>query len=93
MSIRPVAAAIATALVLTATGCGSSGSSHNNAPPGETARARELLVGIGIKPSEADCLIDELGADTIVEAPDPGVLADGGPYKEAAKKCLSNPTE
>lgn len=93
MSSRTVAAAVATALALTLTACGGSSASRNDSPPGETARARKLLVDIGIVPAEADCIIDELGADTIVEAPDLGVLADGGPYKEAAKKCLSNPTE
>lgn len=86
MPIRTAAVLVAALLVPTLVACGGSDTSGDDGP---TIRARELLVDIGIEEADADCLIDELGADTIIEAPDLAVLADGRPYQEAAQECFS----
>lgn len=93
MTTRQFVAALALVSATAVTACSHGGGSGDEAPVGARARARAQLIEIGISKPEADCIIDRLGVETVVEAPDMATLADGGPYQEAAAKCLSNPTK
>lgn len=89
VSIRTAAALMAALLALGASACGSDGSSSDGPPDGARDRAVLLFTEIGIADDDAACLVDALGVDTVIEAPDVAVLADGQPYKDAAEECLS----
>lgn len=83
---RLLAAALCT-LVLAGCG-GSSGGDDPVEAKGVRDRAVQELVAWGLPKAEAECITDRLGAETVVEAPDIGVLTDGGDYRAAAEACL-----
>lgn len=83
-----VRAALFTALVLTgAVGCGSSDSAPDPGAAGARRQAQEKLRDYGLAKAEASCIVDELGADTVVEAPDVEALVAGKAYRDAARAC------
>jgi hypothetical protein len=85
---RPTAAAVlALALAIGATGCGSDGGGDTQ-QQGVKVRAVERLHDYGLTKEQATCVVDELGASTVVEAPDVGALADGKPYQDAVSGCV-----
>ncbi|MEZ5178985.1 MAG: hypothetical protein R2746_12145 [Acidimicrobiales bacterium] len=83
---RPWLAATALACALALAACGSDG----KADPEETGRrdrAVTVLRDYGLSKAEAECITDELGAETVAEATDVAILASGQPYKDAARAC------
>lgn len=90
MPVRPRrAAALALAAVLSCTfvaSCSSSGSDPEDTGP--TKQAVEQLRDYGLTAEQASCVVDEVGADTVVEATDLNALADSQQYRDAAKACI-----
>ena len=83
---RPWLAATAAACVLALAACGSDGGSD----PEETGRRDRgvtLLRDYGLSEADAECITDELGSETVVEATDMAILASGQPYQDAAEAC------
>ncbi len=75
------------ALLLAAPGCATNGG--DPAPPAARRQAEEKLHDYGLTNAQAACVVDRLGADTVVEADDVGALVQSGPYQTAAKACTS----
>lgn len=88
VSIRTAAALVAALLVLGTSACGSDGGSSDGPPDGARERAVGLFTEIDFDRDDAECMVDVLGVDTVIEAPDLAVLADGQPYKDATEECL-----
>jgi len=84
--VRHRLAVVLAALALAATACGSDGPSAEE--KAERTHAVDVLVASGLSKDQASCMVDRLGADTVVEAANADVLADGEPYQQAAKACL-----
>lgn len=80
------AAALALALGVAATACGSSGS--DPATSGPRAQAVERLQDYGLPKDQATCLVRELGAETVVEVGDLDALVDSQEYRDAARTCI-----
>lgn len=78
-------AALAAALVIAALGCSSSSGGTPSGPAQN--QAVERLRDFGLTKGQASCVVDRLGADTVVEAGDLSALARSGPYQDAAKAC------
>ncbi len=76
------------ALLLAAPGCATS-DGGDPAPPAARRQAEEKLHDYGLTKAQAACVVDRLGADTVVEADDVGALVQSGPYQTAAKACTS----
>ena len=55
---------------------------------GPTAQAVERLRDFGLTKGEAECIVDEVGADSVVEATDLNALTESQPYRDAAKACI-----
>lgn len=85
---RLLAAAAAAALVLG--GCGDDGGGGDDADPAAATQATERLVGYGLTEEQATCVVDELGAATVTEAPDLNALVEGQAYRDAAEGCVSD---
>lgn len=87
---RPLAVAatlLAVALgVLGLAGCGSD--DEDPAVEGPRAQAVEKLRDYGLTAEEADCVADELGAESVVEATDLTALVDSQEYRDAADACI-----
>lgn len=78
--------AIAVGLVSGAAACG--GSSDDPATTGPRDQAVEKLRSYGLTADQARCIVDELGADTVVEAADTNALTEGQAYRDAAEECI-----
>lgn len=78
------ASAVAGALVLVA--CGSDGGPDAD-ETGRRDRAVTVLRDYGLTEEQAECIADELGSETVVEAADVATLAAGRPYQDAAEAC------
>ena len=81
---RLAASVLAGALVLAA--CGSDGGPDPE-ETGRRDRAVTLLRDFGLSESDAECVTDRLGSETVVEATDMAILASGQPYQDAAEAC------
>ena len=55
---------------------------------GPTAQAVERLRDFGLSKSQAECLVDEVGADSVVEATDLNALTESQQYRDAAEACI-----
>ncbi len=84
---RRAARAGLVALTFFAAACGGSDATDPEAE-GQQAQAVAQLTATGLTADQAQCMVREMGADLVVEAPDVAVLADGQPYKDAAEACL-----
>lgn len=69
-------------------GCGSDSTDDGDAT-GERTRAVTQLVDFGLPDAQAECVVDELGADVVVAAGDMDVLAGGQVYQDAVTSCPS----
>ena len=83
--LRAALPLLAVAAVLT--GCGGSDGATDPASSGPRAQAEEKLVAFGLTEDQASCIVEDLGADTVVEATDLNALTDSGPYRDAADTC------
>ena len=84
---RAAALALAALVVAgTASSCSSGGSDPEETGP--TKQAVEQLRDYGLTAKQAACVVDEIGADTVVEATDLNALADSQQYRDAAKACI-----
>lgn len=90
MSPRPrrlaAAALLAAGLVIGSASCSSGGSDPE--ATGATEQAVERLRDFGLDADEAECVVDELGADTVVESTDLTALTDSQQYRDAADSCI-----
>jgi hypothetical protein len=86
--LRPIGAvALALALAVAATACGSDGPGDTE-QQGARDRAVERLHDYGLTTGQAECVVDELGAPAVVEAPDLNALTDGQDYQDAVSGCV-----
>jgi hypothetical protein len=81
-----LAAAATVAAVLG--GCGDDGRTETD--PAATAQATERLVGYGLTDDQAECVVEELGADAVTEAPDLNALVEGQAYRDAVEGCVDD---
>lgn len=84
------AAALAVAVALATTGCGGDGGSDGADTTGPRTRAVEQLRDLGLTADQADCVVDELGAETVVEATDLNALTESQQYRDAATTCVDD---
>ncbi|WP_421119448.1 hypothetical protein ACE2AJ_19150 [Aquihabitans daechungensis] len=57
---------------------------------GPTKQAVERLHDYGLTDEQARCVVDEVGAESVVEASDLNALADSQQYRDAAEACLDD---
>ncbi len=57
---------------------------------GPTKQAVERLHDFGLTNEQARCMVDEVGADSVVEATDLNALTGGQQYRDAATTCLDD---
>jgi hypothetical protein len=87
---RAVAVALLTAsLAATAASCSKSDGSDPEST-GPTKQAVERLHDFGLSKDQASCIVDEVGADAVVEATDLTALTDSQQYQDAAKACIDD---
>ncbi|MFN8019393.1 MAG: hypothetical protein U0P45_14915 [Acidimicrobiales bacterium] len=82
------AGALALALAVAATACG--GSSSDPATVGPRRQAEERLRDYGLTAKQATCVVDELGAESVVEVGDLDALVASQQYKDAARTCITD---
>ena len=82
---RCAGAAVAVLIVLAGGACGSDG--DRTEQDGVRHRAVESLTDFGLPEQQAECITDDLGAETVVAAPEAEILAAGQPYQDAVKRC------
>lgn len=87
MPTRPTIASVALCALLLVS-CGGSSSSEKVKDEAMVDRAVNELVKSGLPRDQARCITEELGAETVVEASDIGVLTDGDAYAQAAERCI-----
>lgn len=87
-SVRRGAASFLLAVALLAGAACSSGGDADPESTGPTKQATERLREFGLDADEATCVVDELGADAVVEAPDIGALTESQQYQDAADSCI-----
>lgn len=90
---RASARAVLTVVALSLGACaglGACGSDAAKSPEetGQQAQAVAELRDFGLTEDQAECITDELGADTVVEASGMDILAAGQAYQDAAKACI-----
>lgn len=73
-------------LAVTLLACGSDSAGDRDAA-GERTRAVTQLVDFGLPEAQAECIVDELGAEVVVAAGDMDVLAGGQVYQDAVATC------
>lgn len=83
---RPWLAAIALTCTVALAACGSDAKADPE-EVGRRDRAVTVLRDYGLSKAEAECVTDELGAETVAEATDVAALASGQPFKDAAEAC------
>ena len=81
------AAVLAATLVIGAASC-SSGEGSDPETVGPQQQAVERLRDFGLGKDEATCIVDEVGADAVVEATDLNALTDSQQYRDAAEACI-----
>ena len=78
----------AAALALALTGCGKG--SGDPADDGASKQAVERLVDYGLPKAQARCIVEDLGAETVVEVGDLSALVDSQDYRDAARSCIGD---
>ena len=87
---RPaVVGATLLALMLGGLGLVSCGSSDPSSAA-RTKQAVERLHEFGLTSAQAACIVDEVGAEAVVEATDLNALTEGSQYREAADDCTDD---
>lgn len=89
--IRRVAVLYLVALI--ALGGSIASCSSSDADPeatGATQQAVERLTDFGLNKDEATCVVDELGAASVVEATELNAFVDGQSYQDAAAGCTED---
>ena len=81
-------AALAMVLMVGLLACSSGGGGNPNTA-GRRTQALEELQRSGLNKTQAQCMADRLGPEVVVDAPDMPTLAQGRPYQDAAKACIS----
>jgi hypothetical protein len=81
------AALLAAACVVVGAGCGLSGGSDDPATSGPRSQAVERLHDYGLPVAEARCIVDRMGAQTVVETSSIDALVAGAPYRAAEQAC------
>jgi hypothetical protein len=79
---------VAASLITVAASCSASDGSDPEST-GPTHQAVERLYDFGLTKEQATCVVDEVGADAVVEAADLNAFADSQQYQDAAKACIS----
>lgn len=87
MRQRVRAAATAVALALVVAACGGSDGGSDPETTGVRARAVEQLRDFGLPEGQAECVVEELGADVVAATSEMDVLAAGQPYQDAIERC------
>ena len=82
-------AMLAASLVTVAASCSESDGSDAEST-GPTTQAVERLHDFGLTKDQARCVVDEVGADTVVEATDLTALTDSQQYQDAAEACIDD---
>ena len=57
---------------------------------GPTAQAVERLHEFGLTNDQATCVVEEVGAASVVEAADLNALTDSQQYQDAAETCIDD---
>lgn len=81
------AALLAASLVVVTASCSSSDGSDPEST-GPTNQAVERLFDFGLTQKQASCIVDEVGAESVVEASDLNAFTDSQQYQDAAKACI-----
>lgn len=66
--------------------CSSEGSDPEQTGPNK--QAVEKLRDFGLTAEQAECVVDEVGAESVVEATDLNAYTDSQQYQDAAKACI-----
>jgi hypothetical protein len=66
--------------------CSSGGSNPDETGP--TNQAVEKLRDFGLTTEQAECVVDEVGAESVVEATDLNAYTDSQQYQDAAEACI-----
>jgi hypothetical protein len=74
-------------LALLVASCSSDGGSDPE-QTGPTDQAVERLHDFGLTKEQAGCIVDEIGAEAVVEASDLNALTESQQYRDAAEACL-----
>lgn len=80
---------LAVSLVTVAASCAKSDGSDPEST-GPAKQAVERLHDFGLSTTEARCVVDKVGADSVVEATDLNAYTDGQQYQDAAKDCIDD---
>ncbi len=80
---------LAASLVLVAASCSDSDGSDPERT-GPTKQAVERLHDFGLTNEQARCMVDEIGAESVVEATDLNALTESQQYRDAAETCLDD---
>jgi hypothetical protein len=86
--LTATAATALLALALALGACGSNGSDPDETGPVD--QAVEKLDGFGLSAGEASCVVDAVGAETVVEASDLNAFTESQQYQDAAKECIDD---
>jgi len=78
---------LAVSLVTAAASCAKSDGSDPEST-GPVNQAVERLFDFGLTQQQASCVVDEVGADTVVEAADLNAFTESQQYRDAAKACI-----
>ena len=78
---------LAIALVTVVASCSKSDGSDPEST-GPTTQAVERLHDYGLTEDQAECVVEDLGAEAVVEATDLTAFADSQQYQDAAKACV-----
>lgn len=78
---------VAASLVASAGACSKSDGSDPERT-GPTEQAVERLRDFGLSADQAACIVDEVGAGSVVEAADLNALTESQQYRDAAKACI-----
>ena len=81
-----VASLLAAAAFLGGAACSSGGSDPESTGPAK--QAVERLREFGLTADDAECVVDELGAEAVVESTDLNALTDSQQYQDAAATCI-----
>lgn len=81
------AALLSVALVSALAACSDGGGSDPEST-GPAKQAVERLHDFGLDQDEARCIVDEVGADSVVEATDLNAFTGSQQYQDAAGKCI-----
>jgi len=89
MVLRRLPCAFAVVLGVSLATCGSDGSG-DPATTGPRTQAVEKLEAFGLPEDQAACIIEQIGAVTVVEATDLNAFTESDEYQRAADRCIAD---